>query len=213
MDREATAEFERRRWQHLARGTLFSAIFLGVAPLATGCAIFAAWLATRSFLLELAGLFTIGLGVLAVLVGSVFLLVHITLALRGAGQPVGRVLRNAVLAGGLLVVNFPAAGAIVWAVSWVESGYEVRVINDSSVFLSGVRVQGGGIEETLGDLGPGQMAERTLRPRHRDTLVFTADKGGESLRKKAGHVDRGLDGGVEIRVSEHGFSVRTWNSD
>jgi hypothetical protein len=70
---------------------------------------------------------------------------------------------------GVLVANFPAAGAVLFAVTYLESRYEVVVHNAGDAPLADVRVFGGGVDERMGRF------RRVKRPRARSTSIATAD--------------------------------------
>src|SRR4051794_11541096 len=145
------------------RSPLLGAVLCGAAPLLTGSGIFILWCGTGWDWLPLAGILTIYAGVIAVLVGMVFLFAHVVKATQQQ-----RLWRAANLAAilavlGLLGLNFPACAAIIGAVDRLERfraaearveqlfrQASVRGVNVSGRPVDAVRI--GGLERPT-DLG------------------------------------------------------------
>jgi hypothetical protein len=137
------------------RTPLIGALLCGALPLVSGSAIFILWCGTGWDWLPLAGILTIYAGVIAVLVGMVFLLAHVVKAIEQR-----RLWRAANLAAilavlGLLGLNFPACAAIIGAVDRMERVEfkaarveelfrqgSVRVVNASGRHVEAVRIAG-----------------------------------------------------------------------
>src|SRR4051794_30275650 len=102
------------------RSPLLGAVLCGAVPLVTGCGIFILWCGTGWDWLQLAGLLTIYAGVVAVLLGLVFLLAYVVE--RSARQELWRPASLAAVLAvlGLFGLNFPACAAIIGAVERIE---------------------------------------------------------------------------------------------
>ncbi len=184
--------------------SLWIAVVCGAAPLAIGTGIFLTWLATRWDRLMLAGLWTIPLGCIAFFIGCA------ALAIYHATGPTHHRSRNTLLAGLLLVANFPAAGAITVAAMIVESCYSIKVLNASPETLTEVTVSGGGERAELGTLAPGESASARFWIRHDDELTFSARSDGRQLQATVdGYVTNGMGGNTQITVTGPRIISRT----
>ncbi len=138
------------------------ALACGALPLLVGVSIFVLWTATRSTWLMAAGLYTVYAGMAVVLVGGIALARYYRTASRAAGVSPRRLRLSTCAAGLLLLSNFPVAGGIIAAVIAIETCYTVVVHNASNEPLDDVRVFGGGCDESLGRIPPGDTAQESF---------------------------------------------------
>jgi len=173
------------------------ACLLGAIPLCTGLAILLTWMATRWEFLIGAGLLTIALGVVAVLLGTAQVW-----AARGA--PFGA--RVALMA--LLWGNFPAAGFAVMAAEDVMTSFTVSVRNASGALLQDLEVRGPGDRARLGTLAPGGSALCRIRPTGDGLLLVDWNRAGESgFAEPEVYVSGGLEGHIDIEIRAEGLPV------
>ncbi len=184
---------------------LQSAIVFGAVPLLVGTLIYGTWRLTRWHWLETAGLLTLPLGLAAFLAGTIALTWHLWREWR-----VGRTTRSplwlqAVLVGGLLLINFPAAVFYMLSAINITTRYTVRVHNDSDRPIESLVVTGPGVRVELGPIAPGQQAQRHVHFRGDGTLDFSARQ-QEILfsGQLEGYVTGGLGGNRTIRVKQRG---------
>lgn len=189
------------------RALLYIAIACGALPMTIGSAIFFAWLVTRWSWLEGAGVINIFAGLLLFLIGVVTLCVYLA---RERRRPNSSAKRWAVLAGGLLLANFPAAAVYGFAVIYIMSHYHVLVINESGETIDSFMLRSPGLEIELGPLRPGATRSRYLSFPTEGTLDFAARQqqlrfGGEI----EGYVTGNMDGDTTVHVKHGGeFDVR-----
>ncbi len=184
---------------------LQSAIVFGAVPLLVGTLIYGTWRLTRWHWLGTAGLLTLPLGLAAFLAGTIALTWHLWREWR-----VGRTTRSplwlqAVLVGGLLLINFPAAVFYMLSAINITTRYTVRVHNDSDRPIESLVVTGPGVRVELGPIAPGQQAQRHVHFRGDGTLDFSARQ-QEILfsGQLEGYVTGGLGGNRTIRVKQRG---------
>jgi hypothetical protein len=128
---------------------LRAALACSLAPLAVGMSIFVLWLPTRwDFLMPL-GLLTI-LGATALFPVGVVCVMRYVVRSRDTGL-VDRVGARAVLAAGLLVLNFPAGGIVVVAANAWRTRCTVTFVNASDRPVDDFLVLAG---EPVGTTGP-----------------------------------------------------------
>ena len=92
------------------------ATYCALAPLCLGVATFILWLPTRWMFFEFLGLWIILLGMVLFILGGICLLAYLVLALLANQEPVRIVLARVAVVAALLMLNFPAALAIMLAV-------------------------------------------------------------------------------------------------
>jgi hypothetical protein len=148
-----------------------------------------------------AGVFMLFAGLALFAVGAVALARYCWLALR-APEPPPRLWRSTALAAALLLVNFPAAGTIIWKVGDLYSGYTVVVRNDSGKALEDVRVSGGGCEEVLGRIAAGGEERCSLLIRRDGHLEIRA--AGLAPQPIRDYVTSGLGGHTTATVHPGG---------
>jgi len=183
------------------KGAYRSAIVCALLPLIAGTSIFALWVPTRWEWLMAAGFVVLGLGLALFAVGTLALARYCWLALCAPELP-PRFWGLAALAAALLVVNFPAAGLIVWKVDELHSRYTVVVRNDSGKPLEDVRVSGGGCEEILGTIAAGDERRCSFLVRRDGHLEVRA--AGLAPQPISGYVTNGLGGHTTATVHPDG---------
>ncbi len=138
------------------------AFFCGALPLCSGVSVFALWCLTRWDWLVLAGFWVIGVGLIFVMVGLTALLRFWTLSGKAASHSQSHNRWATAICLATLLSNFPAAIAIVVAVSLILRMSTVFVRNETAHTVNQVRVFGGGVDEWIGAVRPGEVAEESF---------------------------------------------------
>jgi hypothetical protein len=182
------------------------ALICGACPLLVGCSIFFLWLFTRWEWLMIPGIFTLAAG--PVICGfGFFELANSQWLTHGVFDFSPRRRRVATIGcGGLLLLNFPAAGAIVAAVITIHSTYTVVVHNASERNLDDVRVYGGGCDISFGSIRPQAVARRSFWIQDDGELTFWAVSGSitYSVSDFSGYVTNGQGGQRTVTVKTDG---------
>jgi len=181
------------------------AVVLGAVPLLVGTLIYGTWRFTRWHWLETAGLFTIPIGVVAFIIGTVALLRHLWRESRVQRTTRSPLWLQAALVGGLLLANFPAAAFFTLSAIDVSTRYTVRVFNDSDRPIDSLVVTGPGVRVELGPIAPGQHTRRHIYFRGDGTLDFSARQ--QELQfsgQLEGYVTSDWGGDKSIRVRQRG---------
>ncbi len=184
---------------------LKSAIVFGAVPLLVGTLIYGTWRLTRWHWLGTTGLLTLPLGLAAFLAGTIALAWHLWREWRVERTTRSPLWLQAVLVGGLLLINFPAAVFYMLSAINITTRYTVRVHNDSDRPIESLVVTGPGVRVELGPIAPGQQAQRHVHFRGDGTLDFSARQ-QEILfsGQLEGYVTGGLGGNRTIRVKQRG---------
>lgn len=184
------------------------AIFCGAYPLCVGTSVFLLWLPWRWSWLVAAGIYNLYAGVAFTIVGGLAL-----------GHAAWRYRRNPAeklqfwtglsLAIGLLLGNFPVAGAIFNAASALHSRYTISIHNLSKFPLTSARLEGGGVDIHFDTVPSGQLLERSFWVQTDGQLVF---KGRQEVTNYnvivEGYVTSGMGGHRAIVVeSDHQIRV------
>lgn len=148
-----------------------------------------------------AGVLVLGLGLALFAVGAIALARYCWVALRAPELP-PRFWGSTALAATLLAANFPAAGLIVWKVDELYTRYTVVVRNDGGKPLEDVRVSGGGCEEILGTIAPGDEKRCSFQVRHDGCLEVSA--AGLPRHTISGYVTNGVGGHTTATVHPDG---------
>jgi hypothetical protein len=157
---------------------LKSAIVLGLIPLLGGLLIYGVWRVTRWSWLETAGLITIAVGLLCVLIGAITLAWHLWQEARTEHTAFKKLWLQGFLVGGLLFSNFPAAWFCLHSALDVMTRYTVRVQNTSDVAIDRVVLTGPGVRVEMGPISPGSMTRRHLHFQGDGPLKFSAQQQG-----------------------------------
>jgi hypothetical protein len=180
-------------------------MFCGGVPLVVGTAIFVAWLFTRADWLEIAGFITIFAGIGAVGIGTICLVVYIERSWRSREIERRRLVWQAVGTGALLLANFPAAAGAVVGAELIETCYTVTFTNQSDVTLESARVQGGGVNVSLGDVAPGATVKISFWVGQDGELVLTGKHGAAKVEATVeGYVTNGLGGDMIVVLDANG---------
>jgi hypothetical protein len=182
-------------------------LFCGALPLVVGVSIFVLWVLTRWDGLMIAGLATVCVGLVLFAMGVIALAAACLEAARAPEAPGRRAWLVVFGGGGLLLSNFLVAGAILVAVSRIESCYTVVVRNATAAELTHVRVAGAGSGSSFGTLAPGESARRWLWFRGEGILELRATGGaGERTHIVDGYV--GVFGGrAEVTLNADGTAT------
>ena len=153
----------------------------GAVPLLLGTMIFVVWLIFRFDILMLAGLVMLIVGPCLILWGLICLMAYVRHAWRTASGFRRRLAWQATGVLGLYMANFVAAGSFVYAAYVIESWYFLSITNSGDVPLEGVRVEGGGVSVSFGDIAMGETVKRSFLIRDYGELVLTARRGEERI--------------------------------
>ena len=189
------------------------ALVCGAFPLLIGVSIFVLWLITRWDWLMMAGICTLYGGVAIFLVGVLAIARFCWLAFRTPNLPRRRLWLSTLACAGLLLLNFPVAGGITAAAIAIETRYTVVVHNGSQQPLDGVRVFGGGCDESLGSIPPGGIARQSFWIQHDGELKFRA-LSGTTIHAKTidGYVTNGMGGHTTVTINPDG-TISVSNND
>jgi hypothetical protein len=178
------------------------ALFCGATPLIVGTSIFVLWLFTRWEWLKLAGAGTLVAGALSCLAGVVLLSWSYALARERPELTHAQAILATLCGIALLLVNFPAAAGILYAVEVIESAYVVEVQNQSAQPLDSVRVYGGGCDISLGSIQPHGTARRTFWIKGDGTLAIQVRRASNTAEATVeGYATNGLGGHSIVSVS------------
>lgn len=187
------------------KGSLKAALIFGAAPLVMGIAIFVAWVFTRADWLETAGFLTIFAGIGAVGIGTICLVVYTERSWRSREIERRRLVWQAVGTGALLLANFPAAAGAVVGAELIETCYTVTFTNQSDVTLESARLQGGGVNLSLGDVAPGATVKKSFWVGQDGELVLTGKHGTARVDAIVeGYVTNGLGGDKMVVLDADG---------
>lgn len=185
---------------------LRSAIALGATPLILGSLIYWTWRMTRWSFLEMMGLATLLLGFIAFLIGATCLMLYIRKETRNGNTPQRSLIVRALLVGGLLVLNFPAAAFYTGSAIKIYTQYTVEISNDSQQPIERLTITGPGITVNLDPIPPGKTLRQYLQFKGDGPLEFS---GTQRETKFSGTLDpyvTGSLGGHKIlRVKSNGL--------
>jgi hypothetical protein len=174
------------------------ALVCGALPLVLGTSVFVFWLFTGWTIFEIAGAMVLVCGPIVFLLGICFLLGYLLTTYANGRKPAWLAV---VVAAIVLLSNFPAAAAIIMAVGHIESRYTVTIRNASQEPFTDVRLAGGGLDESLGTIAPGQTATRDLWFAADGRLDLTARLGNAPVSAAVeGYVTPGMGGRAEVIV-------------
>jgi len=175
-----------------------ASLILGGAPLIAGTAIFVLWLVTRADVLMVAGLYVIYAGIGCGILGIGCLVGYLHSA-----RAAITVRRNALVAGGLLVLNVPVCMAIIFAVIAIETRYVVTLTNESDVTIDHIALQGPEAHHVWTDVPAGTSVSQGLYFSGPGTLTFEGQVAHEQhTGHLSGYVTRGLGGSAHLRFTD-----------
>ena len=171
---------------------LYIALGCGLLPAVVGTAVISLWLLTRHGSLPLFGLFTIFLGLACTLVGAVFLVIHFNEASAGRSRPTRSWRVRGLLAGALLLGNFPLCAFYIWAAGL----YTVRVVNAAGGNVSSFVVSDpAGQRWEMGPVAPGTRKTRLMDFNGEGAVTFSANVNGTVVTGDVdGYITSGMDG-------------------
>jgi hypothetical protein len=172
-----------------------------------GVSIFLLWVVTRRGALIPVGIYTILGGLVCFVAGVIALVRFWRLGRRVPDLPRTRLRRSVLVAALLLLSNFPAAGAIVYAAAAIESCYAVTVRNVSGRRIENARVFGGGCDVSFGAVGPGESTRRWFWVEREGSLMLDVD-GKETVLD--GYVCAGMGGRVTATIRTDGAVAVDW---
>ena len=181
------------------------ALVCGALPLVVGFSIFLLWVVTRRDSLMLTGVYTVFGGLACFVAGAIALVRFWWLGSRVPDMPRPRLLRATLACAALLLSNFPAAGAILYAAVAIETCYTVELRNDSGAPLENVRVTGAGSDVSFGTVQPGESSRRGLWATREGNFVLEI-RGKEAV-PVSGYVCSGMGGRATATVRPDGTVV------
>lgn len=185
-------------------------IALGACPIIIGTLIYFTWRLTRWQWLEMMGLMTILIGIMAFFAGAFCLILHLKHESRAAqSSPF-----NALLVGGLLIANFPAAVFYTTSAIDISTRYILRVNNDSDHPIESFMILGPGIKTELGPIPVGGNAKHHFYPNAPGRLTFTARQMNTDFHGDLeGYVHKGAEGDKSVTIHGIGNYQITDNLD
>jgi hypothetical protein len=172
-----------------AKLPLYIAFACGLTPAVLGTAIIVAWLFTRYGGFEALGLANILLGLACTLVGGAALLIHFWRA-RETGRPRRSWLLPGVIAGTILIGNFPLCGYYLW----VADLYTVAVVNATGAPVSSFVVTDPLRQSwEFGPIPAGGRVSRMIDAEGEGAVVFSANCiGGVVAGEVDGYITNGM---------------------
>ncbi|MEY3394901.1 MAG: hypothetical protein RL346_1137 [Verrucomicrobiota bacterium] len=188
---------------------LRSAIALGATPLILGSLIYVTWRLTRWPFLEMMGLLALPLGFIAFLIGTTCLIVHLRNETRIGITAQRTLIPRALMVGGLLILNFPAAAFYTGSAIKLHTRYTVEVRNESGQPIDSLSILGPGVNTAPVSIAPGKTIEQHLRFKHDGELTFSLNQHGSEIRGVIEpYVTGGLGGHATLRIHPRGVSLR-----
>ncbi|MEM7165814.1 MAG: hypothetical protein AAF581_10140 [Planctomycetota bacterium] len=179
-----------------------TALLCALGPLFTGFCILALYWMTLWFILAMAGLITIYLGVGLCFVGIIVLLQFFHRA-RRVGLPRKERNRTVIVCLALLLFNFPAAAGMAWLGAAAFEQCIVDVHNASDRPLQHVELAGCGCEAKLGTIAPGATERWRFWTQREGGLALSTD-GFATSSEIAGYVSPGVGCHFTVTVGADG---------
>lgn len=185
---------------------LKSAIALGASPLIIGTLIYFTWRITRWSWLEMMGLATLLIGIVAFFGGMICLTLHLKRQTKFNQTAQRSLIIQTLWVGGLLIVNFPVAAIYASSAIDILTRYTVRVYNDSSQAIESFVILGPNIQTEIGPIPAGKKAVQHNYPKGDGCLRFTARQGQSCFDGELeGYVTGNSSGDKTVRVSSKGI--------
>ena len=158
-------------------------LMCGVAPLVVGTCVFLLWWLVRWDALMTVGMLTMLGGTIAFVVGVVCLAVYLRRAARMHAYPVKRLVVQGLLAGGLLLANFPAAAGMAVFAFHEKTKYAILLVNDSPEPLERFAVSISHSHQTVecGPVPPHTSARRSFSVWSEGELRYRALQHGQQI--------------------------------
>jgi hypothetical protein len=177
------------------------ALLSGLIPLSLGVGIFGLWLLTRSSWLEVAGLMNLGLGLVLFVAGIVCWIVYVVKVRREGSRFRLRMLVPLLV----LLVNFPAAFAIVYTVDYINSTSTLIVENRSSQEISGLRLSERDRVYSVGSVPAGGRIKRGFHFVFEGSVTYAFERDGKTFEGVAfGYVTSGVGYTSKMVINEPG---------
>ena len=189
-------------------------VLLGIVPLLFGTLIYGVWRLCQWPWLMVTGIITILVGVVAFFVGATILVRYLRREIRSGRSSCSSRWIRGVLAGGLLLINFPAATFYTLSVIDVQTRYTIHVRNESDRPIESLIVTGGGVSVELGPVDSGQHLQKHIHFTHDGALNFAAHQ--QELRftgQVEGYVTRNCGGDKTIVVKPNAVYEIVRNTD
>ncbi len=181
------------------------ALFCGSFPLGFGLSIFILWLGTRWSWLIFAGIFALFIGFALFSVGAGRLFYFHDHNARPRGMSKFRFWAPTIACIALLLSNFLVAGGIIIAVLAIQTCYTVTVQNASGHRVDHARLFGGGEDDLIGSIPPGQTVVRHLWFGQDGQLIFRAAIGSDTRSALVdAYVTNGGDGRATVILNPDG---------
>jgi hypothetical protein len=185
---------------------LKSSIALGASPLIIGTLIYFTWRLTRWSWLEMMGLATLLIGIVAFFAGMICLILHLKHQSKSNQTAQRTLIIRTLLVGGLLIVNFPVAAIYASSAIDISTRYTVRVYNDSFHAIESFVILGPNIQTEMGPIPAGKKAVQHNYPKGDGCLRFTARQGQVCFDGELeGYVTGNSSGDKNVRVSSKGI--------
>jgi hypothetical protein len=141
----------------------------GLAPLIAGVGIFAAWLVTRADWFMGAGIYNLMAGLVLFFCGLVFLLVY-GLGERKSGNSFPK--KQTLIALAILLLNFPTAAVVIYAVKYIVSTSSVTVLNMSSFVVTDMVLNAGLRSHPFPPIASDQEVTESFRFKYEGAIVY-----------------------------------------
>src|SRR5215470_3351032 len=153
-------------------------LVFGPAPLTIGISVFLLWLITGWRWLEVVGIFVLYTGFVSVVSGLVLLALWVLRRIRSGDWAREQLMGRTIFAAIVLVINFPAAGLILWTAYNLSARYTVVVRNYGSASIESGAITGGGVSLDLGSVDPGASVTKRFHIGQKGTLMFLGEQSG-----------------------------------
>jgi heme/copper-type cytochrome/quinol oxidase subunit 2 len=177
-----------------------ASIGFGLFPLIAGIGIYLLWLKTRANFLMTAGFLNILLGLISVLIAFVCLRVFMV---KNRKENNKHPKIKLVIAFFIIFSNFPAAFAIIEAVQYEKSVYNIYIKNNSKHSVEHFSLTERNKEILVGDVNSKDILNKTIHFRHEGSVEYKFDLNGERYSGLLfGYVTSGLSFSADIIITE-----------
>jgi heme/copper-type cytochrome/quinol oxidase subunit 2 len=177
-----------------------ASIGFGIFPLIAGIGIYLIWLKTRANVLMTAGFLNILLGLISVLIAIVCLRVFLV---KNRKENNKRPKIKLLIALFIIFSNFPAAFAIIEAVQYEKSVYNINIINNSKYSVEHFALVERNKEILVGDVNAKNILNKTIHFSHEGSVDYKFNLNGERYSGLLfGYVTSGLSFSADIIITE-----------